>query len=123
MPIANPVYVVEAVRTAVGVGKAGKGSLSNTRADLSSPTPCVPAPTARRSTARSWRTSSQAASPPWAKQGFNIARIAALIAGFPVRDVRHHDEPHVWLVSAGDHTAANAIAAERWTSPSPAASS
>ncbi|GAC1358923.1 MAG: thiolase family protein [Polyangiales bacterium] len=109
--MANAVYVVSAVRSAVGIGKPGKGSLSATRADL------VLAHVLREAVARPGIDPALVEDvvagcvTTVGEQGFNIARIAALIAGFPVETCGTTMNRMCGSSQQAIHTAANAIAA------------
>ncbi len=109
--MAQVVYVVSAVRTAVGIGKAGKGALSQTRADL------VLAHVLREVATRA-KVPFEAVEDVVAgcvsavgEQGMNIARVAALIAGFPVTTCGTTMNRMCGSSQQAVHTAANAIAA------------
>jgi acetyl-CoA acyltransferase len=109
--MANAVYVISAVRTAVGLGKPGKGSLSNTRADR------VLAHVLREVAARGGVDPSLVEDvvagcvTPVGEQGMNIARISALMAGFPVETCGTTMNRMCGSSQQAIHTAANAIAA------------
>ena len=109
--MANAVYVISAVRTAVGLGKPGKGSLSNTRADR------VLAHVLREVAARAKVDPSLVEDvvagcvTAVGEQGFNIARISALMAGFPVETCGTTMNRMCGSSQQSIHTAANAIAA------------
>jgi len=77
-------YIVEAVRSAVGVGKPGKGALSSTRADVL--LSLVLKDLARRAKVDPKTIEDVVAGcvTPIGEQGFNIARMAVLEAGWPV---------------------------------------
>ena len=108
--MANAVYIVSAVRSAVGIGKPGKGSLSNTRADL------VLAHVLREAVTRPGIEPALVEDvvagcvTAVGEQGFNIARIAALIAGFPVETCGTTMNRMCGSAQQAIHTAANAIA-------------
>ncbi len=109
--MANAVYVVSAARTGVGIGKAGKGSLAGSRADL------VLAHVLREVATRG-RVPFEAVEDVVAgcvtavgEQGMNVARIAALMAGFPVETCGTTMNRMCGSSQQAIHTAANAIAA------------
>ncbi|MBK7394924.1 MAG: thiolase family protein [Myxococcales bacterium] len=109
--MAHPVYVVSAVRTAVALGKPGKGALFQTRADL------VLAHVLREVAARA-KVPLEAVEDvvagcvsPVGEQGMNIARVAALEAGFPVTTCGTTMNRMCGSSQQAVHTAANAIAA------------
>jgi acetyl-CoA acyltransferase len=109
--MSNAVYVISAVRTAVGLGKPGKGSLSNTRADR------VLAHVLKEVAARAKVDPSLVEDvvagcvTPVGEQGMNIARISALMAGFPVETCGTTMNRMCGSSQQSIHTAANAIAA------------
>jgi len=77
-------FIVEAVRTAIGVGKAGKGALSGTRGDV------LLAKVLRALVARAnvepgaIEDVIAGVVTPIGEQGYNLARMAVLEAGWPV---------------------------------------
>ncbi len=109
--MANTVYVVSAVRTATGIGKPGKGALSNTRADL------VLAHVLREAAARAKVDPALVEDviagvvSPVGEQGMNIARVAALIGGFPVTTCGTTMNRMCGSSQQAIHSTANAIAA------------
>ncbi len=109
--MANTVYVLSAARTAVGIGKPGKGALSNTRADV------VFAHVIREAAARANVDPALVEDvvagvvSPVGEQGMNLARVAALIAGFPVTTCGTTMNRMCGSSQQAIHTAANAIAA------------
>jgi acetyl-CoA acyltransferase len=109
--MSNAVYVISAVRTAVGLGKPGKGSLSNTRADR------VLAHVLKEVAARAKVDPSLVEDvvagcvTPVGEQGMHIARISALMAGFPVETCGTTMNRMCGSSQQSIHTAANAIAA------------
>lgn len=111
MATSAPVYVVEAVRTAVGVGKPGKGSLSGTRADH------VLAHVLRSLADRAKIDKAivedvvAGCVTAVGEQGFNVARVAALIAGYPVETCGTTMNRMCGSSQQSIHTATNAIAA------------
>ncbi len=107
----NPVYVIDAVRTPVGIGKPGKGALSSTRADAV--LAHVLAAVARRASVPFGLVEDVVAGvvSPVGEQGFNVARIAALEAGFPVETCGTTMNRMCGSSQQAIHTAANAIAA------------
>ncbi|MEO7096553.1 MAG: thiolase family protein [Polyangiales bacterium] len=109
--MANAVYVISAVRTAVGLGKPGKGSLSNTRADRV--LAHVLSEVAARGNVDPALVEDVVAGCVTAvgEQGFNIARISALMAGFPVETCGTTMNRMCGSSQQSIHTAANAIAA------------
>ena len=109
--MANAVYVISAVRTAVGLGKPGKGSLSNTRADRV--LAHVLKEVAARGNVDPALVEDVVAGCVTAvgEQGFNIARISALMAGFPVETCGTTMNRMCGSSQQSIHTAANAIAA------------
>ena len=109
--MANAVYVVSAVRTAVGIGKPGKGSLSNMRADLV--LAHVLREVAKRGNVDPSLVEDVVAGcvTPIGEQGMNIARISALIAGFPVETCGTTMNRMCGSSQQSIHSAANAIAA------------
>jgi len=108
--MANTVYVLSATRTATGIGKPGKGALSNTRADL------VLAHVLREVAARANVDPALVEDvvagvvSPVGEQGMNIARVAALIGGFPVTTCGTTMNRMCGSSQQAIHTAANAIA-------------
>ncbi|MGZ3449172.1 MAG: thiolase family protein, partial [Polyangiales bacterium] len=109
--MSNAVYVVSAVRTAVGIGKPGKGALSGTRADL------VLAHVLREAAVRAKIDPALVEDvvagcvSPVGEQGMNIARVAALIGGFPVTTCGTTMNRMCGSSQQAIHTAAHAIAA------------
>jgi acetyl-CoA acyltransferase len=109
--MANTVYVVSAVRSATGIGKPGKGALSNTRADV------VLAHVLREAAARAKVDPALVEDviagvvSPVGEQGMNIARVAALIGGFPVTTCGTTMNRMCGSSQQAIHSAANAIAA------------
>ncbi|GAC1353215.1 MAG: thiolase family protein [Polyangiales bacterium] len=109
--MANAVYVVSAVRTAVGIGKPGKGALSGMRADH------VLAHVLKEAATRAHVDMSLVEDvvagcvTAVGEQGFNIARVAALIAGFPVETCGTTMNRMCGSSQQAIHSAANAIAA------------
>ena len=106
----NAVYVISAVRTGVGIGKPGKGALSGTRADL------VLAHVLKEAALRAKVDMSLVEDvvagcvTAVGEQGMNIARISALIAGFPVETCGTTMNRMCGSSQQAIHTAANAIA-------------
>ena len=109
--MANAVYVISATRTAVGLGKPGTGSLSNTRADRV--LAHVLKEVAARGNVDPALVEDVVAGCVTAvgEQGFNIARISALMAGFPVETCGTTMNRMCGSSQQAIHTAANAIAA------------
>jgi acetyl-CoA acetyltransferase family protein len=109
--MANTVYVVSAVRTAVGIGKPGKGALSGTRADLA--LAHVLAEVSRRAALDPALVEDVVTGcvSPVGEQGMNIARVAALIAGYPVTTCGTTLNRMCGSSQQAIHSAANAIAA------------
>ncbi len=109
--MAQPVYVVSAVRTAVALGKPGKGALFQTRADL------VLAHVLREVAVRAKVPLAEVEDvvagcvSPIGEQGMNIARVAALEAGYPVTTCGTTMNRMCGSSQQAVHTAANAIAA------------
>lgn len=109
--MANTVYVVSAVRTATGIGKPGKGALSGTRADR------VLAHVLREVAVRANVDPSLVEDvvagcvSPVGEQGMNIARVAALMGGFPVTTCGTTMNRMCGSSQQAIHTAAHAIAA------------
>ena len=108
--MANTVYVVSAVRTATGIGKPGKGALSGTRAEV------VLAHVLREAAARAKVDPALVEDviagvvSPVGEQGMNIARVAALIGGFPVTTCGTTMNRMCGSSQQAIHSAANAIA-------------
>jgi len=107
----NTVYVISAVLTGLGLGKPGKGALSGTRADI------VLAHVLKEAAVRAKVDPSLVEDvvagcvTAVGEQGFNIARVAALIAGFPVETCGTTMNRMCGSSQQAIHTAANAIAA------------
>jgi len=106
----NTVYVISAVRTAVGIGKPGKGALSNTRAELVLAHVLKEAAVRAKVDLALVEDVVAGVVSPVGEQGMNIARVAALIAGFPVTTCGTTMNRMCGSSQQAIHTAANAIA-------------
>jgi acetyl-CoA acetyltransferase family protein len=77
-------FIVEAVRTAIGVGKPGKGALSGTRADVLLAKVLVALAQRARIEPAHIEDVVAGVVTPLGEQGYNVARMAVLEAGWPV---------------------------------------
>jgi acetyl-CoA acyltransferase len=77
-------FIVEAVRSAVGVGKPGKGALSGTRADVLLSYVLKELAKRARLEPKAIEDVVAGVVTPIGEQGFNLARMAVLEAGWPV---------------------------------------
>jgi acetyl-CoA acetyltransferase family protein len=78
------VFIVEAVRSAVGVGKPGKGALSGTRGDVLLSYVLKELAKRARIEPKAIEDVVAGVVTPIGEQGFNVARMAVLEAGWPV---------------------------------------
>ncbi len=77
-------FIVEAVRSAVGVGKPGKGALSGTRGDVLLSYVLKEVAKRARLDPKAIEDVVAGVVTPIGEQGFNVARMAVLEAGWPV---------------------------------------